>query len=146
MYSYPFPQFPAIALQTVSEFTLRKFIIIPFLFFNFGGGLPMAYRSSHLNQGLNPSHSSNASHSCEKARSLTHLTTREFHESLSLSLSFFFWSCSCQPMPQPQQLGIQFSLICDLHHSSGQCWILNPLSKVRDQTRILMDTSWVHYH
>ena len=29
--------------------------------------------------------------------------------------------------------------ICDLHHSSGQCQILNPLSKARDWTRILMD-------
>ena len=31
------------------------------------------------------------------------------------------------------------SLVCDLHHSSGQCWMLNPLSKARDRTRILMD-------
>ena len=22
--------------------------------------------------------------------------------------------------------------ICDLHHSSGQCWVLNPLSKAKD--------------
>ena len=35
-------------------------------------------------------------------------------------------------------------LICDLHHSSQQCWILNPLSEARDQTSILMDTGWVH--
>ena len=35
------------------------------------------------------------------------------------------------------------SCICDLHHSSGQRRILNPLSKVRDRTRILMDTSQV---
>ena len=34
----------------------------------------------------------------------------------------------------------------DLHHSSWQCWILNPLSKARDQTRILMDTSQIRYH
>ena len=26
------------------------------------------------------------------------------------------------------------SCICDLHYSSWQCWILNPLSKARDQT------------
>ena len=28
-----------------------------------------------------------------------------------------------------------------LHHSSRQCWILNPLSEGRDQTCILMDAS-----
>ena len=36
------------------------------------------------------------------------------------------------------------SYIYDLHHSSRQDWIPNPLSKARDPTRILMDTSWVH--
>ena len=35
--------------------------------------------------------------------------------------------------------------ICDLHHSSKQCQILNPWSKVRDQTHILMDPSQVCY-
>jgi len=39
-------------------------------------------------------------------------------------------------------LGCVFSL----HHSSGQCWILNPLSGTRDQACILMDaTSWVRF-
>ena len=37
-------------------------------------------------------------------------------------------------MPDPRH-------VCDLHHSSGQCQILNPLSKASDQTYILMDTS-----
>jgi len=32
------------------------------------------------------------------------------------------------------------SRICNLHHSSRQRWILNPLSEARDQTHILMDT------
>ena len=36
------------------------------------------------------------------------------------------------------------SCICDLHHSSCQRWILNPLSEARDQTCALMDTSRVH--
>ena len=30
--------------------------------------------------------------------------------------------------------------ICSPHCGLQQCWILNPLSKVRDQTNILMDT------
>ena len=38
------------------------------------------------------------------------------------------------------------SRLCDLHHSSWQCQILNPLSKARDRTLILMDTSWICYH
>ena len=36
------------------------------------------------------------------------------------------------------------SCICDLYHSLWKCQILNPLSKARDQTHILMDTSQVH--
>ena len=39
-------------------------------------------------------------------------------------------------MPDP-------SHICDLHHSSQQHWILNPLSRARDRTHILLDTCWV---
>ena len=38
------------------------------------------------------------------------------------------------------------SHICDLHHSLQQSWILNPLSRARDQICILMDTSWVCCH
>ena len=34
----------------------------------------------------------------------------------------------------------------ELHHSSHQCQILNPLSKARDQTLILMDTSQIHFY
>ena len=37
------------------------------------------------------------------------------------------------------------SCICNLHCSSWQYWILNPMSGARDQTCNLMDTSWVHY-
>ena len=35
------------------------------------------------------------------------------------------------------------SHICDLHHTSWQHWIPDPLSEARDRTRIFMDTSWI---
>ena len=38
------------------------------------------------------------------------------------------------------------SSICDLYHSSRQCWVLNPLSETRDRTCVLMDTRCIHYH
>ena len=37
------------------------------------------------------------------------------------------------------------NLVCGLHHSSQQCWILDLLTKTRDQTDILMDTSQIRY-
>ena len=36
------------------------------------------------------------------------------------------------------------SLAFNLHHSSWQRRVLNPLSKAKDQTRILMDPNQVH--
>ena len=38
------------------------------------------------------------------------------------------------------------SHVLELHHSSRQCWILNPLSEAGNQTHILMDANWVCYH
>ena len=37
------------------------------------------------------------------------------------------------------------SHVCDLHHSSWQCWILNPLSETRNRTCVLMDTSQLSF-
>ena len=42
-------------------------------------------------------------------------------------------------MPDP-------SHVCDLHHSSGQHPILNPLIEARDRTRVLRDTGQICYH
>ena len=36
------------------------------------------------------------------------------------------------------------SHVCDLHHSSQQCWILNSL-RGRDGICVLKDTSWIHF-
>ena len=36
--------------------------------------------------------------------------------------------------------------ICDLLHSSWQCWILNPLSEARDRTYNLMVPSQIYFH
>ena len=38
------------------------------------------------------------------------------------------------------------SHVCVLHHSSQEHQILNPQNGARDQTHVLMDTSWVCYH
>ena len=54
-------------------------------------------------------------------------------------------SYNCRPTPQPQQCRI-WTTSGDLHHSSWQCLILNPPRKARDQTQVLMVTSWVRYH
>ena len=40
---------------------------------------------------------------------------------------------------------VDLSCISELHHSSQQCQILNPLCGAGDQTRVLMDTSHVCY-
>ena len=76
------------------------------------------------------------------------------------SFLFIYLFCSIF-MAAPAALGVQselqlpayttptatsdLSLVCDLHHSSWQCQILNTLSKARDQTLILIDISLVNY-
>ena len=78
-------------------------------------------------------------------------------------LSFFFFFLGSHPwhMEVPR-LGVKSELqmlaytivtttqdlshICDLHHSSQQCWIPNPLTEARDRTRILMVASQIRFH
>ena len=43
----------------------------------------------------------------------------------------------------PATAALDLSLICDLHHSSQQHRILNPLCEARDQAHTLTDTGWV---
>ena len=50
---------------------------------------------------------------------------------VELELQLLGYTASTTP-PDP-------SLVCDLHHS----WILNPVSKAREQTCVLMDTSQI---
>ena len=38
------------------------------------------------------------------------------------------------------------SHVCDLHHSSRQCQMFNPVSGARDRTCVFMDTSQVCFH
>ena len=49
-----------------------------------------------------------------------------------------YTTATATAMPDP-------SRVCHLHHSSWQCWILNPFSEARDQTHILTDTSQVRF-
>ena len=49
----------------------------------------------------------------------------------------------CLPAYSIATTSQDLSCVCNLHHSSWQCRILNPLSEARDQTLVLMDTSQV---
>ena len=79
------------------------------------------------------------------------------HPFLPSFLSFFFLGGGVHPQHMKvSRLGVKselqllayatatamqdLSCICDLHHSSQKCRILNPLSKASDRTSILMDT------
>ena len=80
------------------------------------------------------------------------------------NLSFFFFCCFLGPHPQHMEvprLGGKSELqlpvyatamatqdlncIFNLHHSSWQCQILNPLSESRDWTHVLVNTSHIRF-
>ena len=48
-----------------------------------------------------------------------------------------------QPAYTTARAALNPSRFCDLHHSSQQHWILDPLMEASDRTQVLMDTSWV---
>ena len=50
-----------------------------------------------------------------------------------------------QPTPQPQQSHIK-AMSAAYTTAHGNAGSFDPLSKARDQTCILMDTSWVCFH
>ena len=55
---------------------------------------------------------------------------------------FFFLGLHLRHMEVPG-LGVELELQLQPTPQPRQCQILNPLSKARDPTHILMDTSWV---
>ena len=92
------------------------------------------------------------------------ITLSLYHCPLYHVLSFFFfsflephlWHMEVPSLEIKLELQLQayttvtamwdLSHICDLHHSSRQCQILNLLREARDRTRNLMDTSQTHLH
>ena len=93
------------------------------------------------------------------AKELCHQACLKFNLILFYCL-FFPWKKSWQAR-EVARLGVKSALqlpacaratampdlshVCDLHHSSWQHQILNPLSEARDKTCILMDTGQVCY-
>ena len=56
-----------------------------------------------------------------------------------------------EPVLQPLAYAVATAMwnpssVCDLHHSSWQCWVLNPLIKARDQTFVLTVASEIRFH
>ena len=87
-------------------------------------------------QGSNPHHSSDLSHSSDNARSL--ITKPPGTPAISFFFFLLFMAyTTATATPDP-------SRVCKLSHSSRQHHFLNPLSEARDPTHILMDTSGVH--
>ena len=88
----------------------------------------------------------------------SHLSSNKPYH-LSTDFLGFFWGGPLRRHMEVPRLGVKSELqepaytastamqdagrICNMHHRSLQRWILNPLSEAKDQTCILMDTSWI---
>ena len=57
-----------------------------------------------------------------------------------------FWGAAPAACGGSQVRGRIGAVAVGLHHSSQQCWILNPLNKARDQTCVLMDAGQICFH
>ena len=55
-------------------------------------------------------------------------------------------SYSCKPPCTTATAVVDPKGICNLHHSSLQRWVPDPLIKARDWTHILMETSRIRFH
>ena len=95
------------------------------------------------------------------SRHMNHLPDPQNHKPYNDSSFFFFLLGPHLWDMEGPRLGVESELqlpayatdtvpdpspISDLHHSSWQHQVLNRLSKAKDQTHVLMDTSQVHYH
>ena len=106
--------------------------------------------SQARDQGSSRCHSNDPGHCSDNTGSLTHCVTGNsflgpnlLHmEVPRLGVESELWLLACATATATWDP----SHFCNLHHSSQQHWILNQLSKARDQTRILMDTSWIRFH
>ena len=63
---------------------------------------------------------------------------------LSLFHIYIFYSCFLRAVPMAY--GSNHSCSCWSTPQPQQCWILNPLSKARDQTCVFTDTSQIRFH
>ena len=59
---------------------------------------------------------------------------------------FFLFRAALVAYGSSQARGKIRAAAANLHHSPRQRWILNPLTKARDRTCVLVDASQIHFH
>ena len=92
-----------------------------------------------------------------RAQNIRHFQVFAFEVFCDFFLVFFLFAFYCCTWGIWFQLGVESELqlqayttatwdpshLCNLHHSSWQRWIPDPLTEARDQAHILMHTSWI---
>ena len=66
-------------------------------------------------------------------------------EDKKLLIFFVFFRAAPTAYGSSQARGLIRAIVANLHHSSQQHQILDPLREARDRTLVLLDTSWAHY-